>query len=201
MSSANVLMYVAIGSFVLAAICIVLAVVLFFRLDIRGVVGDLTGKTVAREVQTMRNETKQSEYSHERMKIPHGMTTSTNLSKSKMLDKRRAAKEANKAIDLGVATNTYAMQDENITTVLTADDSATTLLSSDNDATTLLTPDSDATTLLTPDSDATTLLQRGEALTEGCDETTLLTGTEERKKVSFTISDSVVLVHTDEVIA
>ena len=191
MSSANVLMYVAIGSFVLAAICIVLAVVLFFRLDIRGVVGDLTGKTVAREVQTMRNETKQSEYSHERMKIPHGMTTSTNLSKSKMLDKRRAAKEANKAIDLGVATNTYAMQDENITTVLTADDSATTLLSSDNDA----------TTLLTPDSDATTLLQRGEALTEGCDETTLLTGTEERKKVSFTISDSVVLVHTDEVIA
>ena len=107
------------------------------------------------------------------------------------MDKRRAAKEANKAIDLGVATNTYAMQDENITTVLTADDSATTLLSSDNDA----------TTLLTPDSDATTLLQRGEALTEGCDETTLLTGTEERKKVSFTISDSVVLVHTDEVIA
>lgn len=191
MSSANVLMYVAIGSFVLAAICIVLAVILFFRLDIRGVVGDLTGKTVAREVQTMRNETKQSESSHERMKIPHGMTTSTNLSKSKMLDKRRAAKEANKAIDLGVATDTYAMQDENITTVLTADDSATTLLSSDNDA----------TTLLTPDSDATTLLQRGEALTEGCDETTLLTGTEERKKVSFTISDSVVLVHTDEVIA
>lgn len=191
MSSANVLMYVAIGSFVLAAICIVLAVVLFFRLDIRGVVGDLTGKTVAREVQTMRNETKQSESSHERMKIPHGMTTSTNLSKSKMLDKRRAAKEANKAIDLGVATNTYAMQDENITTVLTSDDSATTLLSSDNDA----------TTLLASDSDATTLLQREEASTEGCDETTLLTGTEERKKVSFTICDSVVLVHTDEVIA
>ena len=81
MSSANVLMYVAIGSFVLAAICIVLAVVLFFRLDIRGVVGDLTGKTVAREVQTMRNETNQSDSSHEIRKIAQGKTTSTYLSK------------------------------------------------------------------------------------------------------------------------
>lgn len=181
----NILMYVSIGSFVLAAACVILAVILFFRLDIRGVIGDLTGKTVAREVQTMRDQTKKSEVSHEKMQIPHGMTTSTNLSKSKMLDKRRKAKEEHKAGDLS-----------------NPDQNATTLLSQDSEATMLLTQDSEATTLLTQDSDATTLLSQesGSEMQAG-DETTLLRGNDTRQKAAFTVCDSLVVIHTDEVIA
>lgn len=56
MSSADILFYVAIAAFILAAGCVILSILMFFRLNIRGVYNDLTGKTVAREVQTMRKE-------------------------------------------------------------------------------------------------------------------------------------------------
>lgn len=56
MSSADILFYVAISAFILAVGCVILSILMFFRLNIRGVYNDLTGKTVAREVQTMRKE-------------------------------------------------------------------------------------------------------------------------------------------------
>lgn len=170
MSSASILMYVAIGFFALAVICVVLTVVFFFRLDIRGVIGDLTGKTVAREVQTMRAETKQSEESNARKQIPHRITISTNLSKPKM-----RAKDATTAL----------MQDEN----------ATTLLHPANDATTLLQKDDVATTLLVKDDGATTMLSQSEG------ETTLLGEDDKKSKGSFRVCSSVMVTHTDEVIA
>lgn len=184
MSSANILMYVTIGAFVLAAVCLVLAIVLFFRLDIRGVVGDLTGKTVAREVQTMRAETKQSEDSHEKKQIPHGMTTSTNLSKSKLIDKRKKAKEENKATDLA-GKQEYMMSDENATTLLDTDNNATTLLTQEDAATTVLSSEENATTLLSSEGDATTLLNSSPT----------------REKVSFKMCDSIMILHTEEMLA
>lgn len=197
MSSANILLYVSVGAFVLAGVCAVLAIVLFFRLDIRGVIGDLTGKTVAKEVQSMRAETKQSEESHERMRIPHGMTTSTNLSNSKIIDKRRKAKEQNKATDLGSVPTAYVSQDDNATTLLSQEAGATTLLSQEDSATTLLQQDMDATTLLGQgNGEETTLLGQSNG-----EETTLLGEQNTGRNVSFTICSSVIVVHTDEVIA
>lgn len=187
MSSANILLYVSVGAFVLAGVCAVLAIVLFFRLDIRGVIGDLTGKTVAKEVQSMRAETKQSEESHERMRIPHGMTTSTNLSNSKIIDKRRKAKEQNKATDLGSVPTAYVSQDDNATTLLSQEAGATTLLQQDMDATTLLGQGN---------GEETTLLGQSNG-----EETTLLDGQNSGRKVAFTICGSVIVVHTDEMIA
>lgn len=184
MSSANILLYVAIGAFVLAAICVVIAIVLFIRLDIRGVVGDLTGKTVAREVQTMRAETKQSEASHENKQIPHGMTTSTNLSKSKLIDRRRKTKEENKAANLA-NDQAYMMSGENATTLLNEDDNMTTLLTQGDVATTVLSSGDNATTLLSADCDATTLLNDSIA----------------RENVSFKVCDSIMILHTEEMLA
>ena len=199
MSSAQILMYVAIGLYTLAGICVIMAIVIFFKLDIRGVIGDLTGKTVAREVQSMRAETKQSEENHDKMQIPHGMTTSTNLSKSKLIDKRRKAKEKDKAVDLSTGQNgaNSFLQDDGATSVLTLHEEKTTLLSQNEVATTLLSQDEGATTLLSQDEDATTVLaQNGDSMNilgQDDNATTVLTG-------EFKVCGSVIVIHTDEVI-
>lgn len=197
MSSASILMYVAIGFFALAVICAVLAIVFFFRLDIRGVIGDLTGKTVAREVQTMRAETKQSEESNARKQIPHRMTISTNLSKSKM-----RAEDATTALMQDENATTLLHPANGATTLLQKDDVATTVLHAESGATTLLQKDAGATTLLSQDAGATTLLEQDVfTVDNNDDETTVLGATEIRNKIPFHVCGSVVVIHTDEVIA
>lgn len=192
MSSANILMYVAISFFVLAAASAVLAIIFFFKLDIRGVIGDLSGKTVAKEVQTMRAETKLSEESHSKNQIPQGKTTSTNLSKSGILERRRKAKEENKATELGDNQQLYMMRNVG----------ATTVLSQDNDATTILQANDGTTSLLSTDNAETTLLKQECYVAKNTnDETTLLDSEEMRTRVTFKVLGSVIVIHTDEVIA
>ncbi len=63
--SANAWLIVAIVGFSLSGAALITAAVLFFKLNIPGVIGDLTGKTVAREIEAIRqanasNETKVS---------------------------------------------------------------------------------------------------------------------------------------------
>lgn len=52
--SATAWFAVAVVGFSLAGIALIAAVILFFKLKIRAIIGDLTGKTVAREVKAIR---------------------------------------------------------------------------------------------------------------------------------------------------
>lgn len=52
--SANAWFIIAIVGFSLSGIALAAAVILFFKLDIPSVIGDLTGRTVAREIKAMR---------------------------------------------------------------------------------------------------------------------------------------------------
>lgn len=53
--SANAWFIIAIVGFSLSAIALIIAVILFFRLKILAVIGDLSGRTVAREIKAMRD--------------------------------------------------------------------------------------------------------------------------------------------------
>ena len=53
--SANTWFIIAIVGFSLSAIALIIAIILFFRLKILAVIGDLSGRTVAREIKAMRD--------------------------------------------------------------------------------------------------------------------------------------------------
>lgn len=144
MSSVEILQYVAMLSFALAVLCAVLCVVIFFRQDIRGVIGDLTGKTVAREVSQIRKEHQKSEDARKKKLIPYGITTS-NLSKSERIEKQFRYRESNHAVQLD-ADETTLLQNNEMETVLLDSEEQTTVLKkeidtegwSDMDSTTIL---------------------------------------------------------------
>ncbi len=142
MSSAQILQYIAIGFFLFAVVFVILSIVLFFKLDIRSVINDLTGKTVAREVQTMREESRNAEISKRKSRIQHGMTTSTDLSKSRWLERRQKIKAVNPAMAL----------DEEVTSILTQENDETMILSQDNEATTVLSQEQETTLLKKQDN-------------------------------------------------
>lgn len=54
--SANVWFIIAIVGFSLSAVAFIIALILFFRLKILDVIGDLSGRTVAREIRAMRDQ-------------------------------------------------------------------------------------------------------------------------------------------------
>ena len=53
--SASTWFLIAIGGFSLSGIALIAAVLMFIRMNIPAIIGDLNGKTVAREIQAMRN--------------------------------------------------------------------------------------------------------------------------------------------------
>lgn len=58
--NAEVLQTISIVAFVLAGLFALVSVVLFFRLDIRGIVNDLTGKTAERQIKELREQNHQT---------------------------------------------------------------------------------------------------------------------------------------------
>ena len=53
--SANTWLIIAIIGFSLSGIALIAAVIMFIRLNIPAIIGDLTGRTVAREIKAMRD--------------------------------------------------------------------------------------------------------------------------------------------------
>lgn len=53
--SASTWFLIAIGGFSLSGIALIVAILMFIKMNIPAIIGDLNGKTVAREIQAMRN--------------------------------------------------------------------------------------------------------------------------------------------------
>ncbi len=58
--SANTWLIIAIVGFSLSGIALIAAVILFIKLNVPAIIGDLTGRTVAREIKAMRETNKSS---------------------------------------------------------------------------------------------------------------------------------------------
>lgn len=78
--SAQTWLIIAIVGFTLSAIALVVAIFMYIKMNIPAVIGDLTGKTVAREIKAMREANVASGDKHPR-------SSSVNVNRGKLTDK------------------------------------------------------------------------------------------------------------------
>ena len=211
---------------VMCGVFFLLSVVLFFFFKIISVIGDLTGSTARRQIEKVRNTNirsgdkayKPSPVNMERGKLTERVNKSDKLKKtgeiatahpSKRLDKRQTGQTGiGQAADTGsgealetdvladatdlLSTATDVLSESEITETLS--DSTDVLSEPETNVTTLLTDEgANATTVLSDEADnATTLLS---------EPTDLLIDGQPAPVGYFKIIKSVVVIHTDEVIA
>lgn len=216
--SATAWLIIAIVGFSLAGIAFIAAIILFIKMNIPAIIGDLTGKTVAREIKAMRESNASSgdkRFRPSAVNLERG-TLTEKVSNTPMstadLKKAHASKRLDKTGGLGKSGNiggkkggTTGLDDgvSPVTPVATETATKGTEKLSDN-ATEVL--DSGATDILAPATEVLTsgteVLSNGTTVLGG---TTVLSGTEElntedSKPVAFKVIRSEIIVHSDEVI-
>ncbi len=223
--SATAWLIIAIVGFSLAGIAFVAAIILFIKMNIPAIIGDLTGKTVAREIKAMRESnasTGDKRFRPSAVNLERG-TLTEKVSNTPMstgdLKKAHASKRLDKTDGLGKSSKigvkkggTTGLGDgaSPVTPVETGtavkgteklSDNATEVLSN---ATEVL--NSGATDVLAPATEVLTsgteVLSNGTTVLGG---TTVLSGTEElsaedSRPVAFKVIRSEIIIHSDEVI-
>lgn len=172
--SADIYQSISIGAFVLAAVFLIIAIILFLAFDIPSVLGELSGKTAAKQVAEIRAANKN-------VVAKRRTVSTTNSSATQRSTGKLSQNNTSRIANTNVVDKTDLLVEENVSV-----SNETELLT---DETTLLEPD---TTLLSPE---TTLLSGGTTLLNP--ETTLLSPEE---VVDFEIIQDVVVIHTKEVI-
>ncbi len=185
--------YIFIGAAILCAVMLIITVILFFVLNIRKVIGDLTGKNAKKEIQKIRQINEES--GDKRHK-----SSSVNRKRGKITDKisesnMPAQKKAN--IDTGIVTAKIATQN------LNADNDSNQAATEETDV--LISAMSEETSLLNETgANETSLLGESNGnetalLNETANETTVLNQNIEQQFV-FEIEKDITFIHTNEVI-
>lgn len=182
---ADILSNVAIVLYVIAGVCFVLAVVLWFVFDIPTVFGDLTGRTARKSIAKMREN-------NEKSGVKSFKHSKTNVDRGKLTGIPETTGNTNKPIPENGKEEETGLLDEQ--TGLLSESEETALLSETEE------------TALLNETEETALLNEAE-------ETTLLSETEETGLLEETIQynvpvggktlvmrESIMLIHTDEVI-
>ncbi len=223
--SANTWLIIAIIGFSLSGIALIAAVIMFIRLNIPAIIGDLTGRTVAREIKAMRDTNASSgdkRFRPSAVNLERGTLTEKVAGKtannmalahaSKRLDKtsgnlsEKSSKKKSGTVGLSDAVQGKSGRvGSEPTDMLNSDSNATEVLSTEStevlsdNATEVLSDN--ATEVL--DTNATEVLSDGTEVLSN--ETTVLSPTEQlktdaSKPVSFKIKHDEVVTHSDEVI-
>ncbi len=223
--SANTWMIIAIIGFSLSGIALIASVIMFIRLNIPAIIGDLTGRTVAREIKAMRDTNASSgdkRFRPSAVNLERGTLTEKVAGKtannmalahaSKRLDKtsgnlsEKGSKRKSGTVGLSDAVQGKSGRvGSEPTDMLNSDSNATEVLSTEStevlsdNATEVLSDN--ATEVL--DTNATEVLSDGTEVLSN--ETTVLSPTEQlktdaSKPVAFKIKHDEVVTHSDEVI-
>lgn len=223
--SANTWLIIAIIGFSLSGIALVAAVIMFIRMNIPAIIGDLTSRTVAREIKAMRDTNASSgdkRFRPSAVNLERGTltekvagNTANNMAlahASKRLDKtsgnlsEKGSKRKSGTVGLSDAVQGKSGRvGSEPTDMLNSDSNATEVLSTEStevlsdNATEVLSDN--ATEVL--DTNATEVLSDGTEVLSN--ETTVLSPTEQlktdaSKPVAFKIKHDEVVTHSDEVI-
>lgn len=223
--SANTWLIIAIIGFSLSGIALIATVIMFIRLNIPAIIGDLTGRTVAREIKAMRDTNASSgdkRFRPSAVNLERGTLTEKVAGKtannmalahaSKRLDKtsgnlsEKGSKRKSGTVGLSDAVQGKSGRvGSEPTDMLNSDSNATEVLSTEStevlsdSATEVLS--NNATEVL--DTNATEVLSDGTEVLSN--ETTVLSPTEQlktdaSKPVAFKIKHDEVVTHSDEVI-
>lgn len=131
--NAGTLQLISIIAFSLAGVLTLISIYLFFKIDVRGIIDDLSGKSAERQIMAMREE-------NNRQKNP--------------LSRRSGKSSETKRNGLTERTTVKLKNDDRTETLLKKDEENTALLQ--EEGTMLLQPDEEGTTVL---EEATTVLQ------------------------------------------
>lgn len=223
--SANTWLIIAIIGFSLSGIALIAAVIMFIRLNIPAIIGDLTGRTVAREIKAMRDTNASSgdkRFRPSAVNLERGTLTEKVAGKtannmalahaSKRLDKtsgnlsEKGSKRKSGTVGLSDAVQGKSGRvGSEPTDMLNSDSNATEVLSTEStevlsdNATEVLSDN--ATEVL--DTNTTEVLSDGTEVLSN--ETTVLSPTEQlktdaSKPIAFKIKHDEVVTHSDEVI-
>ena len=228
--SATAWLIIAIVGFSLSGVALAAAVFMFIKMNIPAIIGDLTGKTVAREIKAMRESNASSgdkRFRPSAVNMERGTLTEKVAPDAEAIKKVHASKRLDKTDGLGSSGKlgrkkggTVSLQNDAKVIPATKDDSIgsnpTEMLSDNatevlNDNATEVLSDPNATEVLSADAGATeVLVEKGtEVLSEGttvlAGGTTVLSNTEElngeeETPVAFKVTYSQILIHADEVI-
>lgn len=201
--SATAWFAVAIVGFSLAGVALAAAAFMFIKMNIPAIIGDLSGKTVAREIRAMRDANASSgdkRFRSSRVNLERGTLTEKVLETPMSTDDLKKAHASKRLDKTGDTAGAMAANEDN-TGALPTDilgDNATEVLS--DNATEVLSDSADTEVL-----SADTEVLAGDGKAAPADGTTVLDSTEElsdkeETPVTFRMVDSQVLIHSDEVI-
>lgn len=200
--SANVWLIIGIVFFALAFVAMVVAIVLFFRLDIRGVYRDISGKSATVGIASIREETKKTERQR-KTSIAKDDNTNNLSKKLKAIEEEQETELLSEGDETTTAllsegdettTELLSEKDEKVTELLTEDnEEVTELLSQDGEEETELLSDEseNETELLSDESENETELLSDESESE----TELLSPERSKNKVELTIKNTTKITH------
>ena len=188
---------IAIVGFSLSGIALIATVILFIKMNIPAVIGDLSGKTVAREIKAMRDANASSGnklHKSSHVNVERGELTGRVVETEKSMDLRQS---------LNVVqgdTNTTETLSMNVGEVNVEDCGATEILVEANQ--TEILSETNPTEIL-KETNQTEILNEESDSTERNEGTTVLSETAELKQeqvepVTFKITRSIIEIHTEE---
>lgn len=202
-NSAQIWLIIGICGFALAAIFLVISLVLFIKSHIPTIIGNLTGKTAARQIEQIRNSNEKSSPKRYKPDTFNKVNKTAQQPERPLFMANQAVAHKSKQLDMSakdtdvLGKETEVLKDENATDVLT---SATSVLNENANATEVLT-NSLATEVLTdniPQTNATTVLS--DTPQKVIAATTVLNEVKISKNSTFKTVKEIKCIHTDEVI-
>ena len=191
--SYDIYRYIFLISAGLAVLCLILSVILFFVLKIPRVIGDLTGSTAKKAIESIRN---QNEKSGDKVH----KTSYVNKQRGRITDKMT---DSGKLIPTASVNEGGAMATAKISTTVLATQAResyeASLLEGNTEETTIMDSSSgNETTVLSQNTgNETTVLSQGFYNPNTADETSILSQNESNV---FVIEYELTFIHTDEVI-
>lgn len=210
--SATTWYIIAIVGFSLSGVALIAAIFMFLKMNIPAIIGDLTGRTVAREIKAMRESNAASgEKLHRssRVNIDRGTLTEKvedGVPDKSAMSKAHSSKRLDRPAGETARSRKLTPQDETrkgTQTTETLSDNATEVLVDDPNATEVLS--SEATEVLTDNNATEVLSDQDEESSQPVGGTTVLSDVPEepiqpKAPTSFAVIKSLVEIHTDEVI-
>ncbi len=164
-------------AYILAAVFFVVAILLFFLLEVPKLIGDLSGKTAKKAIEEIR---KQNERTGDKVYKP----SAVNAARGALTDKISPSGHLQKRdTSLGAAGQTEKIATEQLQS------EETTILCSEAEATTVLSRLTEETTVLNPNAEETTVLSQ-----------TVEVEQVDQKDVVFTLESEIDFTSTSEII-
>ncbi len=125
--NSQILQNISIVAFIMGGIFLAIALLLFFLMDVRGLIDDLSGKSAKRQIRQLREQNRQKEkHSNDKFLFESYLEKDNVTAK---LSKNKMNKEQDSAVELSEQKTTLLKNIEE-TEVLTSEDETTLLLES-----------------------------------------------------------------------